>query len=161
MTENFPKLILNTNSSIKINIRHQTTDPGSSENKHQAGWMQIITTTNTTPLCVHALCVRLVAQWCLTLWDPMDCSLPGFSVHGILQARILECVAIPIKLQKIKDKEKFLKEAFFFLCFAQWLQSCPLFATLWAVAHQVSLSMEFSKHEYWNGLPCPPSGDLP
>ena len=28
------------------------------------------------------------------LCDPMDCSLPGFSVHGILQARILQCVAI-------------------------------------------------------------------
>jgi len=33
-------------------------------------------------------------QWCLTLCDPMDCSLPGFSVHGILQARTLEWVAI-------------------------------------------------------------------
>ena len=31
----------------------------------------------------------------LTLWDPMDCSLPGSSVHGILQARKLEWVAIP------------------------------------------------------------------
>ena len=30
-----------------------------------------------------------------TLWDPMDCSLPGSSVHGIFQARILEWVAIP------------------------------------------------------------------
>ena len=29
------------------------------------------------------------------LWDPMDCSLPGISVHGILQARILEWVAMP------------------------------------------------------------------
>ena len=37
----------------------------------------------------------LVAQLCLTLCDPMDCSLPGSSVHGILQARILEWVAIP------------------------------------------------------------------
>ena len=36
----------------------------------------------------------LVAQSCLTLCDPMDCSLPGSSVHGILQARILEWVAI-------------------------------------------------------------------
>ena len=36
----------------------------------------------------------LVAQLCLTLCDPMDCSLPGSSVHGILQARILEWVAI-------------------------------------------------------------------
>ena len=37
----------------------------------------------------------LFAQLCLTLCDPIDCSLPGPSVHGILQARILEWVAIP------------------------------------------------------------------
>ena len=36
-----------------------------------------------------------VAQSCLTLCDAMDCSLPGSSVHGILQARILEWVAMP------------------------------------------------------------------
>ena len=35
-----------------------------------------------------------VAQSCLTLFDPVDCSLPGSSIHGILQARILEWVAI-------------------------------------------------------------------
>ena len=35
-----------------------------------------------------------VAQSCLTLCDPMDCSLPGSSVHGIFQARILEWVVI-------------------------------------------------------------------
>ena len=37
---------------------------------------------------------RSVAKLCLTLCDPMDCSLPGSSVHGILQARILEWVAM-------------------------------------------------------------------
>ena len=37
----------------------------------------------------------LVAQLYLILCDPMDCSPPGFSVHGILQARILKWVAIP------------------------------------------------------------------
>ena len=36
-----------------------------------------------------------VTQLCPTLCDPMDCSLPGSSVHGILQARILEWLAIP------------------------------------------------------------------
>ena len=36
----------------------------------------------------------LVTKSCPTLYDPMDSSLPGFSVHGILQARILEWVAI-------------------------------------------------------------------
>ena len=35
-----------------------------------------------------------VAQSCLTLGDPMDCSLPGSSVHGIFQARVLEWGAI-------------------------------------------------------------------
>jgi len=35
-----------------------------------------------------------VAQSCLTLLDPIDCSLQGFSVHGISQARVLEWVAI-------------------------------------------------------------------
>ena len=46
-----------------------------------------------TPL---GLCVCvLVTQSCPTLSDPRDCSLPGSSVHGILQARTLEWVAIP------------------------------------------------------------------
>ena len=39
--------------------------------------------------------VVLVAQSCLILSDPMDFCLPGSSVHGILQARILEWLAIP------------------------------------------------------------------
>ena len=36
-----------------------------------------------------------------------------------------------------------------------------LFATPWAVASQAPLSMGFSRQDYWNGLPCPPPGDLP
>ena len=45
-------------------------------------------------LLSSVVCV-LVTQSCLTLCDPMDCSPPGSSVHGILQARILGWVAIP------------------------------------------------------------------
>ena len=37
----------------------------------------------------------LIAQSCPTLCDPVDCSPPGYPVHGILQARTLEWVAIP------------------------------------------------------------------
>ena len=40
------------------------------------------------------MCVCSVAQWYLTLCDPMGCNMPGLSVHGIFQARILEWVAI-------------------------------------------------------------------
>ena len=36
-----------------------------------------------------------------------------------------------------------------------------LFATPWTVAHQAPSSMEFSRQEYWSGLPFPSSGDLP
>ena len=36
----------------------------------------------------------LLSQSCLTLWNPMDCSPPGYSVHGIFQARILEWITI-------------------------------------------------------------------
>ena len=42
---------------------------------------------------IHHMCV-LISQSCPILWDQMDCSLPGSSVHGISQARILEWVAI-------------------------------------------------------------------
>ena len=41
------------------------------------------------------LVAAVLALSCLTLCDPTDCSLPGCSVPGILQARILEWVAIP------------------------------------------------------------------
>ena len=50
--------------------------------------------TFTTLLIVYVVAV-LVAQLCPTLCGPVDCSLPGSSVHGILQARILEWGAIP------------------------------------------------------------------
>ena len=42
-----------------------------------------------------------VAQSCLTLSDPMDCSLPGSSIHGIFQARVLEWGAIVFYGQKV------------------------------------------------------------
>ena len=35
------------------------------------------------------------------------------------------------------------------------------FVSPWTVAHQAPLSMEFSRQEYWNELPCSPPGDLP
>ena len=45
----------------------------------------------TAFVCVHVKSLHS----CLTLWDPMDCSPPGSSVHGILQARMLEWIAMP------------------------------------------------------------------
>ena len=44
---------------------------------------------------------------------------------------------------------------------AQSLSCVPLFVTLWPVAHQALLPMEFSRQEYWRGLPFPSPRDLP
>ena len=47
-----------------------------------------------------------VAQLCLTLCDPMDCSLPGSSVHGIFQAKVLEWGAIAFSDNKSPTTEQ-------------------------------------------------------
>ena len=51
-----------------------------------------------------------VAQSCPTLSDPMDCSLPGSSVHGIFQARVLEWVATAFSPRKLQLNTKHTSE---------------------------------------------------
>ena len=90
-------------------------------------------------MCV---CV-LVAQSCPTLCDPVDRSLPGSSIHGILQARILEWVAISFSnAGKWKVKVKSLSRA-------------RPSATPWTADFQAPPSMGFSRQEYWSGVPLP------
>ena len=60
------------------------------------------------------------------------------------------------RVPEIGEKEPFYGECVH-VCFTP---SC-LFATPWAVAHQATVSMEFSRQEYRSGLPFPPPGDLP
>ena len=51
--------------------------------------------------CMKVKSESEVAQSCLTLRDPMDCSLPGSSVHGILQARVLKWGAIVFSMMNL------------------------------------------------------------
>ena len=53
--------------------------------------------------CVKVKSESEVAQSCLTRSDPMDCSLPGSSVHGIFQARVLEWGAIAFSVSDTRD----------------------------------------------------------
>ena len=53
--------------------------------------------------CMKVKSESEVAQLCLTLLDPMDCSLPGFSVHGSFQARVLEST-LPFPLLFISQR---------------------------------------------------------
>ena len=47
-----------------------------------------------------------VTQLCMTLCDPMDCSPPGSSVHGIFQARILEWAAVPVSRESSQPRNQ-------------------------------------------------------
>ena len=51
---------------------------------------------------------REIVQSCFTLCDPMDCSLPGSSVHGIFQARVLEWGAIAFSYWWYRDECKMI-----------------------------------------------------
>ena len=57
-------------------------------------------------VCVcMCVCVKLLQLW-LTLCDPMDCSLADSSAHGILQARILEWVAMPFSRRSSRPRDR-------------------------------------------------------
>ena len=56
-----------------------------------------------------------VTQLCLTLSDPMDCSLPGSSVHGIFQARVLEWVPLPSPSWRLEVQNQDTHRAVLFL----------------------------------------------
>ena len=63
-----------------------------------------IYTCNTYMHNMHREC-SVIAQSCLTLCYPMDCSLPGFSIHGIFQARIPEWVAISFSRRSSQPRD--------------------------------------------------------
>ena len=80
-------------------------------------------------------------QLCPTLWDPIYNSPPGSPVPGILQAGILEWVAISFSNAwqwKVKVKS---------------LSHVQPSATPWTAAYQAPPPMGFSRQEYWSGLP--------
>ena len=132
---------------------------------------------------VHVICViYMLYVWCVwyicddaldihgTLCNPMDYSLPGSSVHGILQARILEWVVIPFSRGSSQPRDqsqvfgiagrflivwatrgvKDIYDIFYiymYVCICicissvQSLSRVQLFATTWTAAHQASLSI--------------------
>ena len=72
---------------------------------------------------------------------PVDHGPPGSSVRGILQARILEWVAISFSSDKYEASE------------VKSRSRVRLFVTPWIAAHQAPFSMKFSRQQYWSGLP--------
>ena len=119
-------------------------------------------------------------QSCPTLCNPMDFSLPGSSIHGIFQARVLEWGAIAFSGFRCIVLYKIIAWTFNLRTF-QYIPHTPdcvifvnldqlerkkvkllsrvrLFATPWTSAYQVPPSMGFSRQEYWSGVPSPSLG---
>ena len=88
--------------------------------------------------CMKVKSESEVAQLCLTPSDPMDCSPPGSSVHGIFQARVLDGVPLPCPTHA---------------CMLSRFSCVRLYVTPWTAAHQAPLSTGFSRQEYWSGSP--------
>ena len=120
-------------------------------------------------VCMHA-------QRCPTLCDSRDRSPPGSSVHGMLQARVLERVAMPSsRSSQTRDQPVSLVEPALqadSLLLSHW--GCPSFslllllllllsrfnrvrlcATPQTASYQAPLSLGFSRQEHWSGLPFP------
>ena len=87
------------------------------------------------------MCCSVLCQSYLTLCDPMDCSSPGSSVHEILQARILDWVAIPFSRGSFQPRDQthvsHIADGFFII---------------WATREA---------QEYWNGYTILSPGELP
>ena len=126
------------------------------------------------------MCVK-VAQLCLTLCSPMD-----YTVQRIFQAWILEWIAFPLSRGSSKPRDRTQVSHTAGRFFTSWATREPLgencsrregrghheservslishvrlFVTPWTVTCQASLSLEFSRQEYWSGLSFPSPGDL-
>ena len=130
------------------------------------------------------ICVCSVTQSCLTLFGSMDYSLPGSSVYGIFQARILEQVAISYSMGSSYPKDRTWVccvscigrrilyhqchlgsplhiHCIIYVCVLSLFSHVHLFVTLWSIARQAPLYTGLSRQEYWSALLYPLSEDLP
>ena len=108
-------LLLSHFSCVQLCVTPQTAahqalpSLGFSRQEHWSGW--------PFPSPMHES-ESEVAQSCPTLCDPMACSLPGSSVHGIFQARVLEWGAIAFSLLALNSTEDIFNNRIFLTAFA-------------------------------------------
>ena len=75
--------------------------------------------------------------------------------------KIHRCIFADVYHRYICDISSQIPDVSGNVCRLSHFSRVQLCSTLWTVAQQASLSMGFSRQEYWSGLPCPPPGDLP
>ena len=115
---------------------------------------------------VNGAVLCLVAQSCLTFCDLIDCSPPGFSVHGDspgknagVRSSCFGFAFVGCLLFCFLPRELPLASFVGWLCLVPKLSLTLV--TPWIVACQAPLSVVFPRQEYWSRLPFPSPGDLP
>ena len=109
--------------------------------------------------CMKVKSESEVAQSCSTLCDPMDCSLPGFSIHGILQARVLELGAIAFFLDDSNMQQNGEPLIYFMVWPWPW-PLCTGWSLLWAELYPIQLHAEISLVVQWQRICLPMQGTL-
>ena len=127
-------------------------------------WL-IVYITLPTKVCIKAMIFPVVmyrcgkvkaAQSCPTLFNPTDCSTPGLPVlHQLLEFAQTHVHWVGDAIQPYDPLSNPSPPAFNLsqhkFISVQSLNCVQLFATLWTIARQAPLSMEFSRQEYWSG----------
>ena len=146
-------LFLQTDLYMRQNYLGEKTDNGTIQCVHSPCGIYVIklllrNKQNIVMPSTAAAATAKSLQSCPTLHDPIDNSPPGSPIPGILQARILEWVAISFtKAWKWKVKVKSLSRV--------WLLATP-----WTAAYQAPWPMGFSRQEYGSGVPLPSPTEL-
>ena len=109
---------------------------------------------------LHTFKKCVSSQSCLTLCDPMDCSLPVSSIYGILQPRIVEQIAIPFfqgifPTQGLNPGLLHCRQILYHLLLLSCFSRVRLCATPYTAVHQAPPSLGFFRQEHWSGLPFP------
>ena len=109
--------------------------------------------------------VLILLTWCVhkcgigEAWRDPRYALPPTSKKRAFWEDVIELLKLYHKMNRMI---KSVSYNLYLILIIMYVCSCfQLFVTPWTVAHQAPLSMEFSRQEYWSGLPFPPSGDLP
>ena len=107
-----------------------------------------------TLLGLHVDCSLTIKSWAWLDGFGPDCGLGSGLLYVSPFGPQDEWASTP---RAVWDSTKFVMHA----CVRSHFSCCKLFVILWTVACQASLSMGFSRLEYWSGLPDPSPGDLP
>ena len=103
--------------------------------------------------CMQVKSESEVAQSCPTLSDPMDCSLPGSSIHGIFQARVLEYGAISFSRGSSQPRDQTRVSHTAGRCFTMWITTnCGKFLKRWEYQTTLPASWETYmqvKKQHW------------